>query len=61
MLTQNLKNETPQKGNECKITIDEIRQFPAFKDADETTLTELSDFVYKLSMVLYKAHHNETA
>lgn len=61
MLTQNFKNENQQKGSECKITIEEIRQFPAFIDADDATLNEISDFVFQISMVLYKAHHNETA
>ena len=61
MLTQNLKNETKKLGQECKITIDEIRQFAAFSEADEATLAELCEFVYQISSILYKANHNETA
>ncbi len=61
MVTQNLNNETRKLGQECKITIDEIRQFPEFRDADDATLAELSDFVYQISSILYKANHDETA
>lgn len=61
MLNQNLKNEPKKPGSECKITIEEIRQFSAFKDTDEETLVELSEFVYQLSLILYKANDNETA
>jgi|GEM_PF-2930052 len=59
MLTQNVNNETKKLGQECKLTIDEIRQFPGFRDIDEVTLAELSDFVYQISSILYKANHNE--
>lgn len=61
MYNQNLKNETNTTGQECKITIEEIKQFTAFKDTDDQTLSELSDFVYQLSLILYKANDNETA
>lgn len=60
MLTQNLKNEPKKHSLECKITIDEIRQFPAYKDTDEDTLIELQEFVYQLSLILYKSNHNDT-
>lgn len=61
MYNQNLKNETRTSGQEIKITIDEIRQFADYKDTDEQTLLELSEFVYQLSLILYKANDNETA
>jgi len=61
MLNQNLKNETKNPGHQCKITTDEIRQFSAFKDTDEKTLEELSEFVFQLSLILYKTNHNEPA
>ena len=61
MLNQKLNNETKKSGSECKITIDEIRQFTAFMDTGEETLVELSEFVYQISLILYKANDNETA
>lgn len=61
MYNQNIKKETKKIGHECKITIEEIKQFTAFKDKDEQTLSELSDFVYQLSLILYKANDNGTA
>lgn len=61
MFNQNLKNESNEIGNKCKLTNEEIKQFAAFEDADEKTIDELREFVYKISMILYKVHHNETA
>lgn len=61
MFKQNLNNETKKLGTECKITIEEIRQFKSFKDTDDETLLELSEFVYYLSLILYKENNNETA
>mgnify|MGYP003456389683 CR=1 FL=1 len=60
MLTQNLKNDMKQQSSDCKITIDEIRQFPDFKDSEEEKLIALREFVYQFSLILYKSHHNET-
>ena len=60
MLTQNLKNDIKKQSSDSKITIDEIRQFPAFKDADEDTLMVLREFVYQLSLISYKSNHNDT-
>lgn len=61
MYNQNLKNEAITTGQKSKITIEEIRQFSAFKKADEQTLSELSEFVYQLSIILYKTNENGTA
>lgn len=38
-----------------------MKQFNAFKNTDNETLSELSEFVYQLSLILYKANDNETA
>jgi hypothetical protein len=61
MFNQNLKNETKEIGQNCKITIEEMKQFNAFKNIDNETLSELSEFVYQLSLILYKLTDNETA
>ena len=59
MLPKKFKDETKDTGSACKITIEEIRQFNAFKDTDEKTLMELSEFIYQLSLILFKANNNE--
>ncbi len=61
MLNQNFKNEIRKPVTECKITIEEMRQFASFKGKDDDTLIELSDFVYQISLILYKANDNDTA
>ena len=60
MLTQNLRNDSIGDRLKSKITTDEIRQFPAFKNFDEDALIELREFVYQLSLILYKSNKNDT-
>ena len=55
MQKKHYSNDSENEVKSCKLTDNEIRQFKEFLDEDPSKLKELADFVYSISLVLFKS------
>jgi hypothetical protein len=58
-ITEIEKNVEKQKENKLKLTSDEISRFDEFKQLSEKEKEELADFIYNISIALYKSHNHD--
>lgn len=61
MLLENKKKRSNKKDSgyeNLKLTKSEIETYSSFKDLDDGEAEELIEFVFQLSMVLFKSHAN---
>jgi hypothetical protein len=54
----NFKNNLDVKPNNLKLTNEEIKSMSGFEDISSDEAEALADFIYSLSMVLYKSNGN---
>lgn len=57
MLTQNVSNE--KSIEQAKLTIEEIKQFPAFEKAEENEINLLREFIFQFGVIIYKTVRDE--
>jgi len=55
---KNDKNKESLNKN-LKLTHEEIRQFTDFKGSTEQELSEIIEFIFQLSLLMYKSHKDE--
>jgi len=53
------KNNTDVKHNNLKLTNEEIKSVNEFADLSAEETDALSDFIYNISIILYKSSNNE--
>jgi len=58
-ITEIEKNVEQQKINRLKLTADEINRFDEFKQLSEKEKEELADFIFNISIVLYKSNQHD--
>jgi hypothetical protein len=54
----NIKNKTNVKNNNLKLTNEEINSIDGFADLSSQETEELANFIYNISIILYKTHDN---
>ena len=54
----NIKNNTDVKKNNLKLTNEEINSIDGFADLSAQETEALADFIYNISIILYKTHDN---
>ena len=54
----NFQNNRDVKHNNLKLTHEEINNVKKFADLSEQDTEALANFIYKISIILYKTHDN---
>ena len=55
----NLKNKTDVKQNNLKLTNEEINSVNEFENLSSEDVDKVANFIYNISIILYKTNENE--